>query len=416
MRPRLAGLWRHPDFLKLWAGQAISLFGSQITALALPLTAVLTLQVTPAQMGTLRATHSASAVLAGLFAGVWADRLRRRPILIGTDLGFAVLAGSIPVAAFLGLLRIEQLYLVQFFSGILAIFSDVTHLAFLPSLAQRHQLVEANSKLQTTSSAATIAGPGLAGVLTQLITAPIAIIFHAISFLISALFIWLIREPEPPPKPAANRKSIRAEIGEGLRFVFGNPMLRPLLEAIAIHFLFNSLIYSVFILYVSRELKIESALVGAVFVALGLGLFTGALATERLTRRCGVGPTVIGASFTTAVAALLIPLADGPIPVSAAMVAFAMFLQAFGIQVNGINLVSLRQAMTPAQLQGRMNGAFRFMNSIAVTIGALLAGAFSEVIGLRATLVIGACGLFIPFLRLLLSPARNLQKAAHTAL
>jgi len=207
-------------------------------------------------MGTLRATHSASAVLAGLFAGVWADRLRRRPILIGTDLGFAVLAGSIPVAAFLGLLRIEQLYLVQFFSGILAIFSDVTHLAFLPSLAQRHQLVEANSKLQTTSSAATIAGPGLAGVLTQLITAPIAIIFDAISFLISALFIWLIRAPEPPPKPAANRKSIRAEIGEGLRFVFGNPMLRPLLEAIAIHFLFNSLIYAVFILYVSRELKI----------------------------------------------------------------------------------------------------------------------------------------------------------------
>jgi len=152
MRTQFTGLWRHPDFLKLWAGQTISLFGSQITALALPLTAVLTLQATPSQMGTLRATHSASAMLAGLFAGVWADRLRRRPILIGTDLGFAVLAGSIPVAAFLGLLRIEQLYLVQFFSGILAIFSDVTHMAFLPSLAQRHQLVEANSKLQTTNS------------------------------------------------------------------------------------------------------------------------------------------------------------------------------------------------------------------------------------------------------------------------
>jgi predicted MFS family arabinose efflux permease len=327
MLPQLTGLWRHPDFLKLWAGQTISLFGSQITALALPLTAVLTLQATPAQMGTLRATHSASAMLAGLFAGVWADRLRRRPILIGTDLGFAVLAGSIP----------------------------------------------------------------------------------------SALFIWLIRAPEPAPEPAANRRSIWAEIGEGLRFVFGNSTLRPLLEAIATHFLFNGLIYSVFILYASRELKIESALLGVVFAALGLGLLTGALAAERLTRRCGVGPTMIGATFTTAVAALLIPLADGPIPVSAAMLAFAVFLQAFGIQVNGINLVSLRQAMTPAQLQGRMNGAFRFLNSIAVTIGALLAGAFSEVIGLRATLVMGACGLFIPFLRLLFSPARSLQKAINTA-
>src|SRR5262245_48252031 len=192
VRPQLTGLWRHPDFLKLWAGQAISLFGSQITALALPLTAVLTLQAMPAQMGMLRATHSASAMLAGLFAGVWADRLRRRPILIGTDLGFAALAGSIPVAAFLGLLRLEQLYVVQFFSGVLAIFSDVTHMAFLPSLAQRHQLIEANSKLQTSSSAAAIAGPGLAGSLTQLLTAPMAIILDAIYFLMSSLFIWLI--------------------------------------------------------------------------------------------------------------------------------------------------------------------------------------------------------------------------------
>ncbi|MGH9752130.1 MAG: MFS transporter [Blastocatellia bacterium] len=403
--------WRHPDFLKLWAGQTISLFGSQITALALPLTAVLTLQATPAQMGMLRATHSASAVMAGLFAGVLADRVRRRPILIGTDLGFAVLAGSIPVAAFLGLLRIEQLYLVQCFSGILAVLSDVTHMAFLPSLARRHQLVEANSKLQTTSSAASIAGPGLAGVLTQLITAPIAIIFDAISFLISALFIWLIRAPEPPPAPVANRKSIRAEIGEGLRFVFGNPTLRPLAEAIAIHFLFNGLIYSVLILYASRELKIESAMLGVIFAAFGLGLLTGALAAERAARRYGVGPAMLGAMFTTAVAALLIPIADGPIPVTVAVLAFALFLQAFGIQINGINLVSLRQAMTPTQLQGRMNATFRFLNLIAVTIGALLAGVFSEVIGLRLTLVIGACGLFIPFLRLLLSPARNLQKA-----
>jgi hypothetical protein len=270
MRPKLTGLWRNPDFLKLWIGQTISLFGSQITSLALPLVAVLTLQATPAQMGMLRATHSASAVLAGLFAGVCADRIRRRPILMGADVGFAILAGSIPIAAFLDLLRIEQLYLVQFFSGVLAMFSDVTHMAFLTSLVQRHQLVEANSKLQTTSSAASIAGPGLAGVLIQLITAPMAIILDALSFLISALFIRLIRLPELAPVPAANQRSIWAEIGEGLRFVFGSPVLRPLAEAIAIHFLFNGLIYSVFILYATRELKIEPALLGIIFAALGL--------------------------------------------------------------------------------------------------------------------------------------------------
>ena len=410
MRLQLTGLWRHPDFLKLWAGQTISVFGSQITALALPLTAVLNLQATPAQMGMLRATHSASSVMAGLFAGVLADRIRRLPILIGTDLGFAVLAGSIPVAAFLGLLRIEQLYLVQFFSGVVAIFSDVTHFAFLPSLAQRHQLVEANSKLQTTSSAASIAGPGLAGVLIQLITAPMAIILDAISFLVSALFIWRIRTSEPAPAPVASRKSVQAEIGEGLSFVFSNPTLRPLAEALAIHFLFNGLIFSVFILYASRELKIESAMLGVVFAAIGLGFLIGALAAGRVARRYGVGPTMLGAMFTTAVAGLLIPLAAGALPVIVAVLAFALFLQAFGIQLNGINLVSLRQAMTPTQLQGRMNATFKFLNLIAATIGALLAGALSEVIGLRLTLVIGACGLFIPFLRLLLSPARSLQK------
>src|SRR5215475_3556070 len=371
VRSQCAGLWRHPDFLKLWAGQTISLFGSQITALALPLTAVLTLQATPAQMGMLRATHSASATLAGLFAGVWADRLRRRPILIGTDLGFAVLAGSIPVAAFLGLLRIEQLYVVQFFSGVLAILSDVTHMAFLPSLTRRHQIVEANSKLQTTSSAATIAGPGLAGTLAQLITAPMAIIFDAISFLISALFIWLIRAPEPAPALVADRRNIRVEIGEGLHFVFGHPTLRPLAEAIAIHFLFNGLIYAVLILYAIRELKIESALLGVVFAALGLGFLIGALAAERVTRRYGVGPSMIGATFITAITALLIPLAHGPISVIVAMLAFALFLQAFGVQLNGINLVSSRQAMTPPQIQGRMNATFRFLNWIALTIGAL---------------------------------------------
>src|SRR5262245_31720110 len=345
MRLQLTGLWRHPDFLKLWIGQTISLFGSQITALALPLTAVLTLQATPAQMGALRATHSAAAMLAGLFAGVLADRIRRRPILIGTDIGFAVIASSIPVAAFLGLLRMEQLYLVQFFSGVLAVFSDVTHIAFLPSLAQRHQLVEAKSKLQTSSSAAAIAGPGLAGSLTQLLTAPMAIILDAISFLISALFIWLIRAPEPPAAPAADRKSIWAEIGEGLRFVFGNSVLRPLSAAIAIHFLFNSLIYTVFILYASRELKIESALLGAIFAALGLGLLTGALAAARMATRYGQGPTMLGGTLTSAVAALLIPLAHGPLPAIVVILVFAQFLQAFGIQINGINLVSLRQVM-----------------------------------------------------------------------
>lgn len=410
MRPTPTGLWRYSDFRKLWAGQTISLFGTQITSLAIPLTAVLTLQATPAQMGLLRATHSAAALMFGLFAGVLVDRLRRRPVLIGTDLGFVVLAGSIPLLAIFGLLRIEQLYLIQLLSGILSIFSDVAHMAFLPSLVKREQLIEGNSKLQTTAAAASIAGPGLAGVLIQLLTAPIAIIVDAISFLISALFIWSIRTPEPSPVTAIEGRSIWSEIGEGLRVVFGNPILRPLAEAIALHFLFASMISAIFILYATRELGIEPAILGVIFGALGAGFLSGALMAGRVAKRCGLGLTMLGATLLTAVAAALIPLATSSSLKLISILIAAHFLMALGIQTHGINMVSLRQSMTSNRLQGRMNASFRFINLCAMTAGALLAGAFGEAIGLRTTLIVGATGLLLPFLRLLNSPVRDLKE------
>lgn len=410
MRPTPAGLWRHSDFRRLWTGQTISLFGTQITSLAIPLTAVLTLGATPAQMGLLRATHSAAALMVGLFAGVLVDRLRRRPILIGTDLGFVVLAGSIPLLAVFGLLRIEQLYLIQFLSGMLSIFSDIAHMAFLPSLVQREQLIEGNSKLQTTAAAASIAGPSLAGVLVQLLTAPIAIIVDAVSFLISALFMWSIRAPEPSPVEATERRSMWSEIGEGLRVVFGNPTLRPLAEAIALHFLCASMITAIFILYATRELAIAPAFLGIIFAALGAGFLLGALLAGRAAKRYGLGLTLLGATLLTAFAAALIPLAAGSSLTIISTLVFAHFLMALGIQTHGINMVSLRQSMTPNRLQGRMNASFRFVNLCAMTAGALLAGALGEAIGLRATLVVGAAGLLLPFLRLLNSPVRKLHE------
>lgn len=410
MPPTPTGLWQHTGFLKLWAAQTISLLGTQITSLALPLTAVLTLQATPTQMGLLRATHAGAAVMVGLFAGVLIDRLRRRPILIATDLGFAFLAGSIPLAAIFGVLRIEQLYLIQFLSGILSIFSDVAHMAFLPSLVRREQLIEGNSKLQTTTSAASVAGPGLAGVLVQLLTAPVAIIVDAFSFLISALLVWRIRAPELSEGITAERRSVWSEIGEGLRAVFGNPVLRPLAEAIALHFLFASMIAAIFILYAIRELRISPALLGLIFAALGAGFLAGALVAGRIAKRYGLGMTMLGATLLTAIAATLIPMAIGSPATIISMLVVAHFLMALGIQIHGINLVSLRQAMTPNQLQGRMNASFRFNNLCAMTIGALLAGVLGEAFGLRTTLLVGACGLFLPFLRLLYSPVRNLHE------
>jgi MFS family permease len=410
MRPQFTGLWSHRDFLKLWGAQTTSIFGTQLASLAYSLTAVLTLQATPFQIGLLNAVASASAALVGLFAGVIVDRMRRRPLLIGTDLGRGLLAATIPVAFALGVLHIGQLYIVRFLFGALSILSEVTHMAFLPSLVEREQLLEGNSKLSVTESAASIAGPSLSGMLVQLLTAPIAILVDVVSFILSAFFIWLIRAPEPELELTVERRSVRSEIREGLHVVFGNPILRPLSQGIALHFLFMLVISTIFILYAVRELHIEPLLLGIVLAAFGLGFLLGALVAGHAARRYGVGRSMIGATLLNAFAVTLIPLAGGSLLLMVSMLIAAHFLLAFGIQVHGINLMSLRQAITPHRLQGRMNASFRVINVCAMMIGALLAGVLGEAIGLRTTLVVSACGMFLPFIRLLLSPVRDLKE------
>ncbi|HEX8136498.1 MAG TPA: MFS transporter [Pyrinomonadaceae bacterium] len=410
MRPQLTGLWRHQDFLKLWGAQTTSIFGTQLASLAYSLTAVLTLQATPVQIGMLNAVASASAALVGLFAGVVVDRTRRRPLLIGTDLGRGLLAATIPLAAVLGALHIWQLYIVRFLFGALSILSEIAHMAFLPSIVEREQLLEGNSKLSATESVASIAGSSLSGVLVQLLTAPMAILVDVISFIFSAFFIWLIRTPEPDLKLSVERRSVRSEIREGLQVVFGNPVLRPLSQAIALHFLFVLVISTILILYAVRELHIEPVLLGVILAAFGPGFLLGALVAGRVARRYGIGRAMVGATLLNAFAVTLIPLAGGSRLLTVSMLIAAHFLLALGIQVHGINLMSLRQAITPHRLQGRMNASFRVINVCAMMIGALLAGLLGEAIGLRITLVVGACGMFLPFVRLLLSPVRNLNE------
>lgn len=413
MRLEFGGLWRHPDFLKLWSAQTTSIFGTQLASLAYPLTAVITLQASSFEMGMLRATSSAAAVLVGLFAGVIVDRISRKPLLIISDLGRAVLAITIPIAAVLGFLRIEQLYIVGFLAGALNIFSEVAFMAFLPSLVEKEQLVEGNSKFAVTQSTAEIAGTSISGFLVQVLTAPVAIIFDAVSFVFSALFVWLIRAPEPQSVAKESRQSIRKEIGEGLRFVYGNPILRPLSESIALHFLFILIYSTIFTLYAVRELFIEPILLGAIFSALGFGALFGALATKRVTKRFGIGRAMIFGTLLNAFAIVLIPLASGSKFSMVLILIAAHFLLPIGIQIHGINLMSLRQSITPNNLQGRMNASFRFINVCTMMLGALVAGILGEFIGLRATLVVAACGMFLPFLRLIFSPVRNFEEISH---
>ena len=412
MRLRFTGLWRHADFVKLWTGQTISLFGSQITFLALPLTAVLVLNATPAQMGFLTAAGALPSLLVGLFVGVWVDHYRRRPILIAADLGRAALLITIPIAAALGVLRIEYLYIVVLLVGTFGLFFDVAHRSFLPSLVKREQLIEGNSKLEMSRSVAEIVGPGVAGGLVQLVTAPIAIAVDAISFLMSALFLGLMQTPEPTPRPSDQRQNVWGEIGEGLGLVSGNGLLRAIAGCIGTVNLFNSVLETVFVIYVTRELGIEPGFLGLIFAGGSVGFLIGTLLPGWVARRFGLGSGIIGGLLLVGLSDLLIPLVDESMAVVAITIALAtaQFFFGLGFVIFNTGQVSLRQAITPDRLQGRMNATLSFIAGAAVPLGGLLGGVLGETVGLRPTLLLAALGEILAALWLLFSPVRSLRE------
>ena len=405
---RPAALWRRPDFVKFWLALNVSFLGQSVSSLAYPLVAVVFLQATPVQMGWLRAAGSAASFVVGPLAGVLADRVRRRPLLVLCDLGSAALAASIPAAYALGALHIGQLYAVQFLAGALSILAEVTMMAYLPTLVGRDQIVAANSQMQATGSAISVAGPSLSGVLVQALSAPVVIVCDSVSFLLSGLCTALIRAPEPDPAPTRAPRGVLPEAWEGLRAVHTHGLLRPLAQAIALHFFFATMVYSLFVLYAVRELRVAPAPLGLVMAALGPGFLLGALAAPRAARRWGAGPVMVWSPVLTLAGMCLVPAASGR--AAALMLAAGHFLMACGIQLHGVNMVSLRQTVTPHRLQGRVNASFRYVNLVAGGAGALVGGAIAERAGLRVALAVGALGLLLPFLRLLLSPVRGLRE------
>jgi MFS family permease len=409
-RPASGGLWRHPDFLKLWAGQSVSALGSELTTIALPLTAALTLQATPGQMGVLRAAEFLPPVLVGLVAGVWVDRLRRRPVLLGTHLTAALVLLTVPAAAALGLLRIELLYAVAVASGVLGVVFGTAYAAYLPSLVPGRALVEANGKLATTSALASIAGPGVAGPLVQLLTAPGALALDGLSFLASALGLARIRAAEPPPPPATQRRSVLAEMGEGLRLVARDPILRAFVAASATLDLFWNGIMAVYVLFLTRELGLPPAAFGLI-VALGsLGALAGSVVAHRVARRVGLGRTLVGAQLLLGAGglplgiAVLLPAAA--LPLLVASQAVQLFMNA----IYGVNRVSLEQTVTPAHVRGRVRGSRAVVGAGAVALGTLLGGTLGDRIGPGATILVGVAGGLFAFLWLWWSPIRRLRE------
>jgi MFS family permease len=406
---RPGGLWLHRDFRNLWAAETISVFGTQISQLALPLVAVITLEASAFQVALLGVIQFAPFILISLPAGVWIDRVRRKPILVTADVGRALLLASIPVAYWLDALTIWQLYGVGFFVGILTVFFDVSYQSYLPSLVKRDALVEGNSKLEISRSAAQLSGPGLAGLFVEAFKAPGAVLLDAISFFLSAVFLFRIKAEESAPTKAERQAGpgMKEEVKEGLRWVFGNRYLRWIAASTATFNFFGNIVFAVYLVFAVRELELRPGLIGVVFAVSNIGYLVGALLANRLSRRFGVGPTIIiGASGSISLILLAAAPTSNPIPFLIA----AQAISGMGIPIYNITQVSFRQAITPERLQGRMNSVMRFIVWGVMPLGALLGGALASWFGLRTAIWVGAIGMSLAVLPVLLSPVRTLRE------
>ena len=400
-------VWRESDFVKLWTGQTISQMGSRISRDGIPLAAVLVLGATPLQMGYLGGASGIAILIFGLFAGAWADRLRRRPLMILTDLARAGVLASIPVAACLHRRTMGHLYAAAAVTGILTVLFDISYQAYVPALVNEDNILEANSKLALTESIAEVAGPGVTGVLVQLITAPMAILFDAVSFVVSAVSLSLIRRAEPPPE-RREHADILHEIREGLTVAWRNPILRAIALRTGTAAFFMGFISSLYMVFAIRELRLTPAVLGMIISVGGVTSLFGAVAAERVARRFGVGPSIIGAAMLTGIAALLIPLARGPVVVCAAVLGVSQLLDV-AWPVYNINELTLRQSVTPNHLLGRANAAIHLLFQGILPAGALAGGVLAQATSMRTTMLIGSTGYLLSTMWLIFSPVRKLQ-------
>ena len=399
------GLWRHPDFLKLWSSQSISLLGTEISQLAIPLAAILVLDASAFEVAAVGVAEFLPFLLFALPAGVWVDRLRRRPILVIADVGRGLALATIPVFYAFDALTIWQLYVVTFAVGTLTVFFDVAYQSYLPSLVNREQLVDGNSKLEVSRSAASLAGPGIAGVLVAAITAPYAILVDAISFFASGGFIFGIRREEPPPEKA-EQPNMRKELAEGLRYLLGHRYWRPITATVALSNGFGALGGSIFLVYAVRELDMSAAVVGIVFGIGNVGWLIGAVVAGRLAGTLGVGKTILMSTFLFGPATLLIPLAPQSSPIPFFVASF--ILVSFAAVVFNVTAISFMQAVTPDRMLGRLNASRRFVVWGVIPLGAFAGGVLATQVGLRETLWIGAVGSLFACLPVLFSPVRSI--------
>jgi MFS family permease len=382
------GVWHNPDFVKMWLGSTVSAVGSQVTTLALPLIAVLLFNAGPAETGLLTAVSLAPHVLFGLFAGVWVDRLRRRPIRIAADGLSAVVIASVPLAAALGMLRLEVLYVAAFLAGTLAVFSRLAQSALLPRLMPKRHLLDANGAMLVAFSFALIAGPSLAGVLMQVVAPPVVLLADAASFAFSACYA-LISEPKAT-MPHAPRAGMLSELGEGLAWLRANDVLLRLTVTIGLANLAWFGVQAVMVPFATRDLALSPAQLGLALGVTGPFSLVGAIVAARMARLVGLGPTLVTSLSGELLSRIVLVLASGPPLAAAAMVGASQALFGLIAPLWDVNSSALRQSITPERLLGRVSAASTFVGLGAAPIGALLCGFIGDVAGPRAAIATAA--------------------------
>jgi MFS family permease len=387
----LTGLWQSSDFRKLWTSLTITHFGGQVTFLALPLTAALVLNASPFEVGVLTALEALPYPIFGLFAGVLVDRARKLPVIIACDVGRALALAAIPLAAWLGHLSMAVLYVAGFLIGLLSVIGWPAYQVFMTERVGRENLVEANAKIGVADSAAQLMGPGIAGALIQWLTAPFAIFFDAVCFFASA---WMLRgiPPAATDEPKAVARSVKDEIMEGLRVVWANKILRAIAWSIGVWQVCRHAFIALVVLYAARELDFSAGHVGALFMISGIGSLAAASVTERLNSRFGMGPTMLAGIAGTGVAWLTIGAAFGGYVLASVIFGVGLFLLDLSGMIFFINYLSLRQAVTPDRLLGRVTATMIALTVSTAPLGGLVGGWVGEHFGLRAAILMAGAG------------------------
>ena len=390
---KTAGVWRNRNFRRMWFGSTVSWFGSEIGELALPLLAIVTLAASPAEVGLLRGAQFLPFLLATLPLGVLVDRRRRRPLMISADVGRFLLVGAIPIAVWAGVAEMGMLYVIVFLTGILTVLYQLADFAFLPRVVSPDQLVDANGRLAASQSAAEVSGKGVGGILVQALSAPLAVLADAVSYLVSAMNLGRMTTTEPAPDAPVARRSPWRDAVDGLLVVVHNRYVRPLLgEATTFNF-FNEVFILGLLVYAARDLGMSPALIGLIFTGGGVGSFLGAWFGARATGRYGYGRVLLVTMVLGNTAPVASAAAIGTAAISAAVLITVFFVMGIGIGIANVHAVSLRQTAIPKHLHGRVNAAYRLISWGAIPLGAGLGGLLASAAGAHTAMLIGAFGI-----------------------